>query len=54
MGRLRNGQRIGILIYVTVTVIMNSPFMAMDPHIDNIGHAGGFITGALVGFAISE
>ena len=54
MGRIRTGQRIGILIYVSVTLLLNSPFLQLDPHIDNMGHLGGFITGALVGFAISE
>jgi membrane associated rhomboid family serine protease len=54
MGRVRCGQRIFLVIYVFLLVLLNSPLMQSDPHTDNIGHLGGFITGILVGFAITE
>jgi membrane associated rhomboid family serine protease len=43
-----------LIVYVSILVILNSPLMQNDPHTDNIGHLGGFITGILVGFAITE
>ena len=54
MGRFRTGQRIGVLIYVSIMLLLNSGLLGSDAHVDNFGHLGGFITGALVGFAISE
>lgn len=54
MGRVNYGQRIAIGIYVGLMIIMQSPLMAQDERVDNIGHLGGFITGAFVGFAITE
>jgi len=55
MGRRRAGQRIALIVYTSLMVLMNLNIGPhSDSHVDNWGHLGGLITGLLVGLALSE
>mmetsp|Transcript_14800 Transcript_14800/g.25173 ORF Transcript_14800/g.25173 Transcript_14800/m.25173 type:complete len:227 (-) Transcript_14800:75-755(-) len=55
MGRVKAYQRIFLIIYTSTLVLMN---LNIGPHadskVDNFGHLGGFITGILAGFTITD
>lgn len=55
MGRKRAGQRIALIVYTSLMVLMNLNIGPhSDSHVDNWGHLGGLITGLLVGLSLSE
>lgn len=55
MGRERSGQRIFLIIYCSLLILMNLNIGPnADGHVDNWGHLGGCITGVLCGYALTN
>ena len=55
MGKQRPGQRWFLIVLTSALVLLNlNQGPNADTHVDNWGHLGGFISGILIGLAITE